>query len=175
MTYKTEIKINGFTLIELMIAIAIFVILLSMTVLNFRSSDKNKDLHSNANLVLAGIEQAQSMALSGQLVGGTIPDSYNFVIKLCKTGAGNCGYFLTASTTASSILIKSVSTTKAYVSSTGVTIGFAPPRANATISGGATSTVITLYHVSDPSILWYICFSSVSGRAFVTNNKADCQ
>jgi prepilin-type N-terminal cleavage/methylation domain-containing protein len=75
-------KINnlGFTLIELMISIAIFAILSSMVLVNFRANDKVHNLKNQAMLVLDGIKTAQTSALSGRLVDNSLPDSYGFLL-----------------------------------------------------------------------------------------------
>lgn len=161
---------SGFTLIELMIAIGIFSLLMTLAVVNLNSNDKSRDLRNNALLVLEGIKQAQTLALGGELIGAIVPDYYNFKINQCSS---DCSYNLEGSTTQSLVSYKTVNLPKAKVSSSNVMISFRPPRAQATATGG-TTTVIKLIHASDANLKWCVIFNSISGRVYLSNSAADC-
>ncbi|MEI6288006.1 MAG: type II secretion system protein [bacterium] len=76
-----KIKNNfGFTLAEMMVVIAITGILSSMALINFRTNEKQRQLRDSALLVTDGFKRLQSMALSGDMVGGAMPISYNFYL-----------------------------------------------------------------------------------------------
>jgi GxxExxY protein len=81
---------SGFTVLELMVVIGIFVMMLVLTVPNFKSFDKNQVLESEADKVFSILRQAQIWALTGQTIAGT---RYNYGIhfNVCVSGA-TCYY-----------------------------------------------------------------------------------
>lgn len=167
---------SGFTLIELMIAIAIFSILMTVSVVTLNSGDKNRELKNSALLVLGGIKQMQTMALGGEAINGIVPDYY--LIKILKCGS-NCSYSLKgiyydANSVAHEVHFQTSTLPKTKVSSTSVAIEFFPPRGYATSTYGTTTTVIQLVHTSDANIKWCVIFNSISGRAYISNTPPDC-
>ena len=68
MLIQTKNKISGFTFIELMISVSIFMLIGGMMLANFRSGDQASELTKSAETVASRLREAQTRALSG--VGG---------------------------------------------------------------------------------------------------------
>jgi|GEM_PF-1674637 len=64
---------QGFTLLELLLSLAITGILIGATVSNFHSGGKNESVRLAARLGEAALRQAQTMTLTGALNDGTFP------------------------------------------------------------------------------------------------------
>ncbi|MFA5021183.1 MAG: hypothetical protein WC517_03955 [Patescibacteria group bacterium] len=85
----------GFTLIELLIAVGIFIIISSLIIVNYHVNEKVKTLENQAQIVVAGLERVQTMALTGELVDDRSPLAYKFSISNhCMVG--NCSVKLSA-------------------------------------------------------------------------------
>ncbi len=67
MNYFSETR-GGFTLIELIVVIAIIGFFSSFLLINFRSNQKTSEVRQQALLVVDMIKTAQTMALSGQTI-----------------------------------------------------------------------------------------------------------
>ncbi|MDD3284677.1 MAG: type II secretion system protein [Patescibacteria group bacterium] len=63
----------AFTLIELLISMAIFIILFSVTIANFRSSKRADNFKLQAFDIEDSIRATQNMSLTGKQIGGTLP------------------------------------------------------------------------------------------------------
>lgn len=68
--YKKNI---AFTLIELLISMAIFIILFSVTIANFRSSKRGDDFKLQTFDIEDSIRAVQNMSLTGEQIDGTLP------------------------------------------------------------------------------------------------------
>lgn len=62
-------KPRGFTIVELLTSVAIFVLLAGIMMANFRQGDYSEELKSSADLVSANIREAQNKSLSGITAG----------------------------------------------------------------------------------------------------------
>jgi type II secretion system protein H len=71
---KTEKAKKGFSLIELMVAIAILGVIASLTVAGFQSGKKTSNLKNAANKLASDIRLAQNYTLSSFLFGGDVPE-----------------------------------------------------------------------------------------------------
>lgn len=81
---------NGFTVLELMVVIGIMVMMLALTIPNFKSFDRSQILETEADKLFSVLRQAQVWALTGQTVGTT---RYNFGVHfLACTNAPGCQY-----------------------------------------------------------------------------------
>ncbi|MDD5290334.1 MAG: prepilin-type N-terminal cleavage/methylation domain-containing protein [Patescibacteria group bacterium] len=88
--FKNKNKRNGFTVLELMVVIGIMVMMLVLTVPNFKSFDRSQILESEADKLFSILRQAQVWALTGQTVGAT---RYNFGVHFLQcVSAPGCQY-----------------------------------------------------------------------------------
>ena len=87
---------SGFTIIELLVSIAVFLILTSIIVVNYLGNNDLRYLRSDAQMLVDDIQNIQNMALTGESVDDILPDYYNIYFKTCTT---NCTYNVFASTT----------------------------------------------------------------------------
>ncbi|MBI4363474.1 MAG: four helix bundle protein, partial [Candidatus Doudnabacteria bacterium] len=62
---------KGFTLIELMIAAAVMAILASVTVANFRESERNKTLAAGSDMVVNAVRNAQNRAFASEAIASS--------------------------------------------------------------------------------------------------------
>jgi len=65
---------RGFTLIELMVVVAITVIISTMVLANMKIGGRSRDVNSSAEKIAGVLKQAQMMALTGKTMGGARPD-----------------------------------------------------------------------------------------------------
>jgi Tfp pilus assembly protein FimT len=87
---KNKRNNKGFTVLELMIVIGIMVMMLVLTVPNFKSFDRSQVLEAEADKLFSILRQAQIWALTGQTVGAT---RYNFGAYFLKcASAPGCNY-----------------------------------------------------------------------------------
>lgn len=63
----------GFTLLELVIAMAVFGILTTVAVVDFQKGSRNDAARQGARLAEAVLRRAQTMTLSGTITGGSFP------------------------------------------------------------------------------------------------------
>lgn len=71
-------KKNGFTLLEVMVIIAIIGIMSAVGIVSLSSSRKMMALKASQDEVASAIKLAQSYALQGRINSGTKPDGYGF-------------------------------------------------------------------------------------------------
>lgn len=64
---------RGFTIIELLVSIGIFIVITTMVVANFRAGSRSDELKVAADALGADLGRAQNMALAGQEVNGVTP------------------------------------------------------------------------------------------------------
>jgi len=76
---------KGFTIIELLVAMGIFVIITGMVVANFRTGSRSDELKIAAETLVSNLRKAQNMALAGQLLNGVSPPGgYGVYFKLAE-------------------------------------------------------------------------------------------
>lgn len=68
---RQEEKQRGFTLIELMIVVAITVTLTTIVALNFQALRAQQELHNAANDLISQLREIQNFVLAGKIVPGT--------------------------------------------------------------------------------------------------------
>ncbi|MFA5047493.1 MAG: prepilin-type N-terminal cleavage/methylation domain-containing protein [Patescibacteria group bacterium] len=167
-------KKSGFTLIELIIAIAIFAMLTSWLFLTFKDTADGREVKNDAAQLLDGIRQMQTMALSGQLVNGDVPLKYSFVLDACNS---DCSYeqwavFNNSSTSLAvyhfkKLIITGINSKDGsgnVTSLSSVGLSFLPPRGNPIFSVASSTEVnISVKHsVSD--ISYCLKINRISGR-----------
>ena len=65
---------KGFTIVDLLISIAIFGLITASVLVNFRAGARNDSVRQSANITLSFLRRAQTMTLSGELLNdGTFP------------------------------------------------------------------------------------------------------
>lgn len=75
---------HGFTLVELLVAIAIFGLISAAAVANLRGSNPNAVLRQQAGNAASFIRQAQVQAMSGEPFAGSVPvGGYGVYVELC--------------------------------------------------------------------------------------------
>jgi type IV fimbrial biogenesis protein FimT len=123
-------RLSGFTLIELMVTIAIMAVLLTLAAPSFRTLLLNNRLNSQVNALFGGLNYARSTALSA-----------NTVITVCPVGASNspicggnwqAGWMVVDPSGAGTILLSSAAPAN------GPVLTSLPPQ-----GGGAAATTIT--------------------------------
>lgn len=86
---------SGFTLLETIIAVAIFGILAATVFVGFRTANQIEKFRIDANLLATNVRQVQNRALSGISLGSAFPrGGYGATITLCPTAP--CSYVLFA-------------------------------------------------------------------------------
>lgn len=64
---------KGFTIIELLVSLGIFIIVTTMVVTNFRGGSRSDELKIAAETIASNLRRVQNMALAGEQVGGITP------------------------------------------------------------------------------------------------------
>jgi len=64
-------SIKGFSLIEIMISMAVLVFITTMAIVNFRDAEKSAQLVLASNLLVSNIRKAQNMVINGSAFNGT--------------------------------------------------------------------------------------------------------
>lgn len=83
----------GFTIVELLISIAIFGILAAFVLVGFRNSDELEKFRLDSQFLASTIRRAQSLALSGARFQGDFPSGgYGIILSTCLTPP--CSYQL---------------------------------------------------------------------------------
>ena len=78
MIYKT--KKNAFTLIEVLVSIAIFIIILGIVIVNYKYSERVTELRLVAYDIEDSIKFTQNMSFTGQKINDQIPSSYGIYV-----------------------------------------------------------------------------------------------
>ncbi len=74
---------KGFTIIELLVALGVFVVVTAMVVANFRAGGRSDELRIAAETLISNLRKAQNMSLAGQLTNGVSPPGgYGVYFKL---------------------------------------------------------------------------------------------
>lgn len=161
---------RGFTLIEILVAIAIFAILSSIMLLNFRGDAKTKELKNNCQQVVDALKQVQTMALSGQQVKNNagilmVPDGYKFM-PACLNNSCRSIYLAASSSPTANLGIIKLNKSEIYGFSS-LMINFLPPSADSQIwiNGSQTSTAkMKIRHIEDNTLSRCVIYNSISGR-----------
>ncbi len=78
---------SGFTIVDLLVSISIFVIITAVTLSNFSRGRQRDDLEQGSLIVVSVLQQAQAYALAGQTVGGVVPTGgYGLHFDLTQSG-----------------------------------------------------------------------------------------
>jgi prepilin-type N-terminal cleavage/methylation domain-containing protein len=64
---------RGFTIIELLVAVSIFIIITGLVVADFRRGARSDELKIAASGLASTLQRAQTMALAGEAINGIVP------------------------------------------------------------------------------------------------------
>ncbi|MBU1039451.1 type II secretion system GspH family protein [Patescibacteria group bacterium] len=73
MTKNYQNQFGGFTIIDLLVSVSIFVVITGLTLSNFSRGRQKDDLRQGSLLVVSLLQQAQVYALAGQTINGFVP------------------------------------------------------------------------------------------------------
>jgi prepilin-type N-terminal cleavage/methylation domain-containing protein len=79
---------RGFTLVEMLISLAIFGVITGMVLANFRAGAQGDELRISSQLVASAVRRAQSLAIAGQTVAFCRGGAND--LKLCPGGVADC-------------------------------------------------------------------------------------
>ncbi|MFA6422053.1 MAG: prepilin-type N-terminal cleavage/methylation domain-containing protein [Candidatus Buchananbacteria bacterium] len=165
---------KGFTIIEILIAIAIFSILSSVMLVNFRKDQHYRDLKLDASLLEDAIKKTQTLALSGQSIDGKSFEK--FVIKSNALNNGEPIFVLGAlGYDGSMVEIEELPLKNSIIKNiSNLKIEFDTPRGQARIfiNNDATSvrtTTVKIQNISNEALAKCVDISSISGRVDVVN------
>ena len=101
MREKKQQKLSGFTLIELMVSMAILSIMVTATIISMGGAKTKQEVEGAARQVAAAIREAQNYALTGKNIGssGDVPCRFrlaatgtsSFTIQQKEFSSGSCG------------------------------------------------------------------------------------
>jgi len=164
---------KGFTLVEILIAIAVFSILASFMLINFRKDQNYRDLKQDGIFIESIIKKSQTLSLSGQSINGQAYEK--FIVSAGNCIAGLCSSFdLKGRIGTEEYLLESVTFSKSKIAGIdqNFKIEFDTPRAQAKITYNnqnvATSS-LRLINTKDSSLFKCVEFSAISGRIDITN------
>ena len=167
---------RGFTLIEIIVVIAIMSAMFAFLFVNFRGKDNIRFLDNKANTILSDLQRLQTMSLSGELVNGLSPKYYFLRFSGCDSGCSN--YQLEAKMPDNlEVIIENVALARILITivqgaPTGaVDINFYPPRGTIKISSDEDLLVLKIAHLTNNLIFKYIKINSVSGRLDISPNQ----
>lgn len=152
----------GFTLIELLIVVAITAVMTTLVVAQFRTQDKQRSVEQAATQIIDGLKQIQTMALSGTVVGTTVPDTFIYRLS-CSP---ECRQTIIGMTDSSeTILSESTFSDGIIVTPTMVEVRALPPRGALMDQSGITDGQIIVSHQDGPVVV-PVCvgLEVISGR-----------
>ncbi len=157
-------KRYGFTFIELMVSISIFMLISGMMLANFRAGDNSSELTRSAELLVSKLRESQTRALSG--VGGLgvighgvyVVDGDTFFLPYTDTGTSDLEYD-SGEESVSVQLLNNVEI------NTDADIAFAVPSGDVYESGvlQTSNVIITVLHISS-GLHRDVTISFVSGQ-----------
>lgn len=159
---------KGFTLSELLVAIALIGIFSAFSVVSLRSGSQLREVRNEAMKVLDGIKKMQTMALAGKSVDGETPQRYVFRLADC---AESCDIFSLV-TDAGSAIEPPAALENAVMKISGLDsleISFSPPRAQPVLSTGENEVTIRVESAKDPNAARCVSVNAVSGRIDLSN------
>jgi prepilin-type N-terminal cleavage/methylation domain-containing protein len=97
---KVNLKPEGFTLVELVIAVGIVAVMMTLVLANFKKFERSAVLDSDAEKLASILRQAQVWSLTGQLRNGARPTG-GYGVHVVECSASPCGYQMYADLDAS--------------------------------------------------------------------------
>jgi prepilin-type N-terminal cleavage/methylation domain-containing protein len=174
-------KKQGFTLIEVLISMAIFIIILSLSMVNHRQGEHTNTFRLQAFNIEDSIRSVQNMALTGKEISGSIPRAYgiffsetgNNIIVYGDFDGDNLFDDSNDKIYSQGVLDGGVgfnrytSSCGGPVSSASLNIAFIPPQPTMIINNvSICSSSIIFMESDDAGGEWEVHFDTVSGRTW---------
>ena len=165
---------RGFTIIELLVSLGIFIIVTTMVVANFRGGNRSDELKIAAETVASNLRRAQNMALAGELTDGiTPPGGYGIYFNLATADRyiifadknGNLAYDAGEALPAGLIALPQGMVITAISPAAASVALFKPPKPTIYINGGTVFNLVavTVKH-SLSGQMKKIILNRISGR-----------
>jgi prepilin-type N-terminal cleavage/methylation domain-containing protein len=182
---KFILKKEGFTLIEIIISIAIFVVIMTILMINYRQGGNNDIFRLQAFDIEDSIKSVQNMALTGKEIDDSIPQAYGIFL-----GGASRDIIIYGDQDGDNVFKKSqdsiysrnilqegvnfgehLSFCDSPIFSDNLDIVFVPPALTVIINNDltCTSSVIDLRSTRIDGI-WNIFFDAITGRAWTEFN-----
>ncbi|HRY52530.1 MAG TPA: prepilin-type N-terminal cleavage/methylation domain-containing protein [Candidatus Portnoybacteria bacterium] len=142
-------KHRGFTIIELLVVMAIIVVLSSVVMAGYWTGQKRYDVSRSTQQLISSLRQAQNMALSGRTYSASVPTGYGF-------------YSLSSS---QYCLFYNADSSKVYQEGVSVKIETVTLPADTTLTPSSASIFFT-----PPEPITYINGANSGSQAFVLQN-----
>lgn len=132
-------------MVEILIVIGLIAIFSGLVIVNFRANEKERMVKAEALKLVDAIKRVQTMALTGARFGGSLPESYSFILNSCLS---NCSFSLTANNDGSQTQMEQVSLANNLQvqvnggSDTRIEIRFYGPRANPQVYLNGSASVM---------------------------------
>lgn len=146
-------NLSGFTLIEMMIVIAIVGIMTAIVMTSLNTGRTRKALETSAHEFAGAVREAQNYSLSGRQISGN--DVCAFSLKWVDDSTYSLGYTVSGSCGAVPTAILSYSLKNAVTLGSFNTISFSIPFGAISYSGSASGPLQVSFTKS--SIVYYVC------------------
>ncbi|MFZ5363974.1 MAG: pilus assembly FimT family protein [Patescibacteria group bacterium] len=168
---------KGFTIIELLVSLSIFIIVTAMVVTNFRGGNRSDELKIAAETIASSLRRVQNMALAGELVDGiSPPGGYGIYFNLGNPGQylifadkdGDLAYDVGEVLADGAIDLADNITLENILPAAASTIIFKPPKPTIYINGGVGDNIlgVTVKHSLSGKVK-KILVNRISGRVDV--------
>lgn len=144
---------KGFTIIELLVSLGIFIVVTAMVVTNFRGGSRSDELKIAAETIASNLRRVQNMALAGELIDGvTPPGGYGIYFNLATSDRyilfadknGNRAYDVNEALPDGTIILAKNIRLSDVLPAAASTVIFKPPKPTIYINGDTADNVITV-------------------------------
>ncbi len=166
-------KCSGFSLVEIIISIAIFSVLIGITTMNYRLNQDIRDTKLESLKVHDIIKKAQSLSMTGQSFDGIYFE--NFSVKADNCEGSICQSLKLFGNNGQENIIQTLELPKAGIVESDTAVNFISPRGKAqiTVNDESTSTAFFyLINYKNNDIKMCVRVSAISGRIDVLK---ECQ
>lgn len=153
MVFKFLKMKKGFTIIELLVSLGIFIIVTAMVVTNFRGGSRSDELKIAVETIASNLRRAQNMALAGELTDGvTPPGGYGIYFNLATSDRyiifadknGNLAYDANEALPDGIVVLAKNIVLSGVFPAAASTIIFKPPKPTTYINGGTIDNFLTV-------------------------------
>jgi len=141
---------KGFTIIELLVAMSIFIIVTGLVVANFRRGARSDELRIAATGLASTLRRAQTMALAGVQVNGELPaGGYGVHVSISEPSryiifTSNDLLYNSGEELAGGIIFLPSNIVIEEVSLTPLSVVFKPPKPTIYINGGTSENLVMI-------------------------------